>query len=1124
MKESAALKMLFPEEPVQQKSIEESAVPNMLMLFPEDTAGAKPANQRSAPAKPSIEEFGAMKLMGSALKESMILEAKATTSMRQMEEDKPATHTEFPGSEDETATSVVDHSVLSLGHRELKIMTLSEYLKRLWDLALTETIEGSPALPKTAVILKDLMKDLDLSRFGPDAEATSYKGIKIRLEDRIHPRMPLMKATPMSYRLGVNPRTGWITVALPHNTGKDNAFIKRRLVTQYGRLNLVSCEIGSLNLPENCILFLPRYKPLRRHSLLGELSATNPEDSSDDNAADPICLEHWKRHCDDSRMARWMDPRNRQWWWKIEETSLDCDGFNEEFNVPAALGYDLTVIKHAVRGDPKAQSLAADPHFRSRVYSEVEANRRMEAIESEFEFVEVTDMASSEEPSKESLAQQSQSAEPPPALASMESKPAELRAVPSPPAETSMVVASLPPAQKVSQPFDLDSIRIPRKKRKIDTDPQIDLPGGQSLGAATPPTSQVSLVASQRSPPTGQLSPPPSPSAESTGAVTAASTAAPSAAPSAPSKSETEASCQLARRRLKRQREDATEEVPTAITSGDGNHCMPVTSHSSMEASSVTSSTLQVVAKLNNGERFSENFKHLPYQLIGRSLWWIFALGIPGIEKRFLAKHGPTILYNLLYFKRDWNKVVAGMLSDYRSIAEKDERLNEPQTIAAVDAFLAQMKKNPSGIRIQRLSVLRRKQEKTLLYNLLAPATLTAIHTVSPPELPTSPPVTSNLDPLDDPEYNKKICDLVGRRTALYYSKERYYRPFHETRIVLCKCTRCRTRFRNTLSVGDDEVIRDIDSTVQDSSQLAESPTGLEDKVAESPEEAELLADLRSLSVETLDGWVTTTRELRPHSHNTIEALAHLLTKCVGIQCGMSSGVRAELTANMSKWTGLVSTSSSSAESKQVYQKRSRRDRSSYVNEGDVEEMKKAFFDEDCFPIRSAYRLNFLARKSLYRMCAINDWLAPILIAQNEKGRAVFAAAVIYKGDFVCEYKGVFYGQYGLAKAKEKDYTLLGKGSFMFYFPNPCTGSTSCIDATAECPKFGPARLINHSHRRPNLEATLVTSDDGRHHDKERRARLIFFASRDIRIGEELLIDYGETKLETLQQNAWLYD
>ncbi|CDJ31562.1 SET domain-containing protein, putative [Eimeria mitis] len=73
------------------------------------------------------------------------------------------------------------------------------------------------------------------------------------------------------------------------------------------------------------------------------------------------------------------------------------------------------------------------------------------------------------------------------------------------------------------------------------------------------------------------------------------------------------------------------------------------------------------------------------------------------------------------------------------------------------------------------------------------------------------------------------------------------------------------------------------------------------------------------------------------------------------------------------------------------------------------------------------------------------------------------------------------------------------------------------IDATEERIEFGPARLINHSRKNPNLKPK-AEAVDGDAND----LRLFFVALRDIHEGEELLVDYGERDPEALKQNPWL--
>ena len=69
-----------------------------------------------------------------------------------------------------------------------------------------------------------------------------------------------------------------------------------------------------------------------------------------------------------------------------------------------------------------------------------------------------------------------------------------------------------------------------------------------------------------------------------------------------------------------------------------------------------------------------------------------------------------------------------------------------------------------------------------------------------------------------------------------------------------------------------------------------------------------------------------------------------------------------------------------------------------------------------------------------------------------------------------------------------------------------------CIDATTEDETFG--RLINHGKKDANLVMKVFLVNNA--------PRVVFLASRDIAIGDELLYDYGEKRKEVLQENPWL--
>lgn len=69
----------------------------------------------------------------------------------------------------------------------------------------------------------------------------------------------------------------------------------------------------------------------------------------------------------------------------------------------------------------------------------------------------------------------------------------------------------------------------------------------------------------------------------------------------------------------------------------------------------------------------------------------------------------------------------------------------------------------------------------------------------------------------------------------------------------------------------------------------------------------------------------------------------------------------------------------------------------------------------------------------------------------------------------------------------------------------------SSVDATKETDRLG--RLINHS-KNGNLRTKL--------HEINGTPHLIFLASRDIKVDEELLYDYGDHSKEAIAAHPWL--
>ncbi|XP_016094508.1 N-lysine methyltransferase SETD8-A-like isoform X1 [Sinocyclocheilus grahami] len=125
------------------------------------------------------------------------------------------------------------------------------------------------------------------------------------------------------------------------------------------------------------------------------------------------------------------------------------------------------------------------------------------------------------------------------------------------------------------------------------------------------------------------------------------------------------------------------------------------------------------------------------------------------------------------------------------------------------------------------------------------------------------------------------------------------------------------------------------------------------------------------------------------------------------------------------------------------------------------------------------------------------------------KGRGVFADRAFQKDQFVVEYHGDLL-EIADAKARETQYAEdPTTGCYMYYFRH--YDKTYCVDATKETNRLG--RLINH-HKTGNLRTKL--------HEINGTPHLIFLASRDIGVDEELLYDYGDRSKEAVAAHPWL--
>lgn len=147
-----------------------------------------------------------------------------------------------------------------------------------------------------------------------------------------------------------------------------------------------------------------------------------------------------------------------------------------------------------------------------------------------------------------------------------------------------------------------------------------------------------------------------------------------------------------------------------------------------------------------------------------------------------------------------------------------------------------------------------------------------------------------------------------------------------------------------------------------------------------------------------------------------------------------------------------------------------------------------------------------------YLMTANDEKLEHIVMKSTEyKGRGIFAARKMKKGEFVVEYAGDLLTMEE-GRDRETEYqrdTDIGCYIYFFSFK----GKRYCIDATTESGRYG--RLLNHSKQRANCKTRLVEEPEG-------IPRLIIEVKDDVDEGTELLYDYGDRSQKSLKAHPWL--
>ena len=176
------------------------------------------------------------------------------------------------------------------------------------------------------------------------------------------------------------------------------------------------------------------------------------------------------------------------------------------------------------------------------------------------------------------------------------------------------------------------------------------------------------------------------------------------------------------------------------------------------------------------------------------------------------------------------------------------------------------------------------------------------------------------------------------------------------------------------------------------------------------------------------------------------------------------------------------------------------------------EEEKKSVEDTPAGRAERRLKLDLklqLQELTRFRLLVDNDaGLGLVTRSVPGKGRGVFAARDFYKDDFIVEYAGdLISGK--MAKEKEAEYE---KDPSKVKLPKKKWVNFFCIDATEESGRLG--RLVNHSKLGPNSLPKVVTIRS--------TPRLVLVANRNIKAGEEILINYGDKSYESLQSHPWL--
>ncbi|KAL7294514.1 hypothetical protein TKK_0012505 [Trichogramma kaykai] len=135
-----------------------------------------------------------------------------------------------------------------------------------------------------------------------------------------------------------------------------------------------------------------------------------------------------------------------------------------------------------------------------------------------------------------------------------------------------------------------------------------------------------------------------------------------------------------------------------------------------------------------------------------------------------------------------------------------------------------------------------------------------------------------------------------------------------------------------------------------------------------------------------------------------------------------------------------------------------------------------------------------------------NGKSSKLTIKPDALGRGLYASDVIKEDEYVTEYKGKLIRGWKSAIENEKFHSQRNdEHSYLFFF-RAKSSINYCIDATEDDGSYG--RLINHSDE-ANVKPTVWINEKGPH--------IIFFATKDILEGQEIVYNYSEHRKTILQ-------